>query len=88
MANLKSAIKRIRTTKRNEARNKGIKAVLKTAIKKAQVAVSAKAKDAENTLKAALKNIDKSVSKGVLHKKTASRKKSSLMRLFNAAKGK
>lgn len=84
MANIKSAQKRALIAKRNEARNVAFKSSIKTAIKKALV--YAQAKDEEN-LKSALSNAyklcDKAVSKGILHKNTAARKKSRLTLAVN-----
>ncbi|MEK7376252.1 MAG: 30S ribosomal protein S20 [Candidatus Margulisiibacteriota bacterium] len=86
MANIKSAIKRIKTSKRNEARNKSLKIRIKKAVKEAKSAIQSKSAEMQKSLRDAVKRIDKSVTKGVLHKKTAARKKSRLMKLFNKAK--
>lgn len=86
MANIKSAIKRIQITERNEKRNKAAKANIKTALKKALDLISAKGSDAEKMVRQAIKNIDKAVSKGILHKNTASRKKSRLTKKLNKSK--
>ena len=73
MANKKSAEKRIRQTLVRRARNRVALSALRTSIKKARVAVDAKAADAANLVKAAVASIDKAVSKGVLKRQTASR---------------
>ncbi|MFA5098450.1 MAG: 30S ribosomal protein S20 [Candidatus Margulisiibacteriota bacterium] len=86
MANIKSAVKRIKTSSRNEQRNKALKARVKKAVKEAKTAISVKSEQAGQALKDALKRIDKSVTKGLLHKRTAARKKSRLMKLFNRTK--
>ncbi len=79
MANIKSAKKRILIERRNAERNKAIKSCVKTAIKKVDAAIAAKDKDAAaNALNAAISEINKATSKGVFHKKTASRKISRL----------
>ena len=77
MANIKSAKKRILVDRRNAERNKAIKSSVKTAIKKVDAAVAATA------LVAAISEIDKAASKGVFHKKTASRKISRLTLAVN-----
>ena len=75
MANIKSAKKRILVDRRNAERNKAIKSTVKTAIKKVDAAIAANDKAAATeALKAAITEIDKAASKGVFHKKTASRK--------------
>ena len=75
MANIKSAKKRILVDRRNAERNKAIKSKVKTAVKKVDAAIAAKDKAAAaSALKAAISEIDRAASKGVYHKKTASRK--------------
>ena len=84
MANIKSAKKRILTAKRNYEKNVAFRSSIKTALKK--VLVLAQAKD-EAGLKTAMseayKLCDKAVSKGILHKNTAARKKSRLTKAVN-----
>lgn len=75
MANIKSAKKRILVDRRNAEKNKAIKSKVKTAVKKVDAAIAAKDKAAAaSALKAAISEIDRAASKGVYHKKTASRK--------------
>lgn len=86
MANIKSAIKRIKTARRNEARNKAIKSSVKSAMKAAKDLIGSKKTEALKAVSEAIKKIDKAVSKGVMHKKSASRKKSRLMIMFNKSR--
>lgn len=75
MANIKSAKKRILVERRNAERNKAIRSKVKTAIKKVDAAIAAGDKDAAATaLTSAISEISKAASKGVYHRKTASRK--------------
>lgn len=75
MANIKSAKKRILVDRRNAERNKAIKSKVKTAVKKVDAAIAAKDKAAASSaLTAAISEINRAASKGVYHKKTASRK--------------
>ncbi|MCI8781253.1 MAG: 30S ribosomal protein S20 [Lachnospiraceae bacterium] len=75
MANIKSAKKRILVDRRNAERNKAIKSKVKTSIKKVDAAIAANDKTtAKTALTAAISEINKAASKGVYHKKTASRK--------------
>ena len=80
MANIKSAKKRVLVAEANRQRNVAVKTSIKTAIKKALALATESDKDA---LAAAISNVyklcDKAVSKGVLHKNTAARKKSRLV---------
>ena len=75
MANIKSAKKRILVDRRNAERNKAIKSKVKTAIKGVDAAIASGDKDAASkALTTAISEINRAASKGVFHKKTASRK--------------
>jgi small subunit ribosomal protein S20 len=80
MANIKSAKKRVLIAEVNRQRNVAFKTSIKSAIKKALTLAAESDKDALN---AAISNVyklcDKAVSKGILHKNTAARKKSRLV---------
>ena len=79
MANIKSQIKRNRQNAKAEARNKGVRTALKTATKKVRVAAEAGDGAAAATLaREAARAFDKAASKGVVHKRTAARRKSRL----------
>ncbi len=84
MANIKSQIKRNRQTLVRHERNKAVRSELKTRIKKTLEAADAGADDAAERYREAQKRIDSAVSKGVLDKKTAARRKSRLARKINA----
>lgn len=85
LANIKSAAKRAKIAKINNARNKSAMSAVKTAIKNFEVAVKANDVEAAKTaLPVAIKTIDKAASKGLLHKNNAANKKSRLMKAFNA----
>ena len=87
MAHTPSAFKRIRQNAKRQLRNKSLKSILKRALSSAEAA--AKAGDAEKlkaAVNAAVRELDKSAYKGILHKNTAARRKSRLMRLASAKK--
>ena len=85
MAHSKSSKKRVFIGERNAARNKSIKSRVKTFVKKVLIAVEAKNVDeAKAALQVAYKELEKAVTKGVLKKNTASRKKSRLTLKVNA----
>jgi small subunit ribosomal protein S20 len=87
VANIKSQIKRIKTNEKARLRNKSVKSSLKTAIRKANEAVAAgDAEQAEALTEAAARQLDKAVSKGVIHKNQAANKKSALAQKANALK--
>ena len=84
MPNIKSAKKRVLVTKTKTLQNKMFKTELKTDIKKYNAALEAGDKAAATeALKAATIEIDKATSKGVYHKKNASRKISRLTLAVN-----
>ena len=79
MANHPSSKKRIRQTVRKTAVNSNRIGRVRTFVKKVETAIAAGDKDAANVaLKAAQPEIMRGVTKGVLHRKTASRKVSRL----------
>ncbi len=79
MANIKSAKKRVLVAEANRQRNIAWKSSIKTAMKKVLELAPAGDKDALNAaLSKAYQLCDKAVSKGILHKNTAARKKSRL----------
>ncbi len=84
----KSTIRRARQTERRHERNQATVNAVKTLIKKVQSAVDGKkADEAKANLQAATSAIGKAVSKGVLHRNTASRRISRLTHRVNALSG-
>ena len=89
MANIKSAIKRVLVAKRNEERNVAFKSSIKTTEKKALALANGEDKEALNkALSKVYQLCDKAVSKGILHKNTAARKKSRLTLAINKLQAK
>ena len=85
MANIKSQKKRNLQNEKRHQRNVAAKSSLKTSTKRVQTAVASGDADAAVTSqREAAKALDKAASKGVLHKKTAARKKSRLAKATNA----
>jgi small subunit ribosomal protein S20 len=81
VANIKSQIKRNRQNERAHERNKAVRSALKTDAKKARDAIaSGDETAAEAQVREASRAIDKAASSGVLHKRTAARRKSRLAR--------
>lgn len=87
MANIKSAKKRISIAKTRAERNKLQKSKIKMYIKKVETYVLNGEKDnAIKTLSEAIKAIDMAQTKGVYHKKNASRKVSRIQKAVNKLK--
>ena len=83
MANTKSAQKRNRQALKRRARNQAVRTQVKSAVKRAREALASKdPAKAQEALRAAARTLDQAASKGVLHKKNASRR---IARLFHAA---
>lgn len=85
MPNIKSAKKRVKVIETKTAQNKALKSALKTYIKKAYIAVDTNADDKAQAVSLAIKKIDQAVAKGLMHKNTAARSKSSLAKRLNAS---
>ena len=79
MAIHKSVEKRARQNRVRNARNRALRSNLRTAVKKFRTLIETKDVDsAEAGLPALHSVIDRAVTKGILHKNTAARKKSRL----------
>ena len=84
MANHKSALKRARQSEIRRVRNSGYKSNAKKAVKALRAAVANESVDkAKEGLVRTTSLMQKTVSKGVIHKNTASRKMSRLARQVN-----
>jgi small subunit ribosomal protein S20 len=79
LANIHSAIKRNRSSKRRAARNQVARSQARTAVKNARVAI-ASGEDVSKNVNAAASALDKAAEKGVIHKRNAARRKSRLMK--------
>ena len=84
MPNIKSSKKDVIQSKIAYEKNKANKSALKTMVKKFEAAlVSGDRAAAEGAYKQAVKAVDQAVNKGILHKNTAARKKSSMTLQLN-----
>jgi small subunit ribosomal protein S20 len=85
LANHKSTIKRIRSDERKRVRNRMARSRTRTFVKHAHTAIqSGDRAAAETAAKQAIKELDKAVTKGVIHPNNAARHKSRLMKQLNA----
>jgi small subunit ribosomal protein S20 len=82
VANIKSQKKRILTNAKAAERNRAVRSEMKTRVKKAESTVGTDENEA--AVRAAVKRLDAAASKGVIHKNTAARRKSRLMKRINA----
>jgi small subunit ribosomal protein S20 len=79
VANIKSQKKRNLTNAKAAERNKSVRSELKSRVK------SALNSGDDDAVRMAVKKLDSAASKGVIHKNTAARRKSRLMKKVNAA---
>jgi len=85
MANHQSAIKRMHQNERRRIQNMSYKSGIRTAVKKFLRAAGEKSSDAQQLLRTAISLLDKGVSKGILHRNTASRKVAGLSKKLQAS---
>ena len=80
MANIKSAKKRVLTSATKHARNKSVRAAIKTKVTRVRRVVESGEAEPAEALKAAVSSLDRAAEKGVLHANNAARRKSRLMK--------
>ncbi|MEG9297216.1 30S ribosomal protein S20 [Mangrovibacillus sp. Mu-81] len=83
MPNIKSAIKRVKTSNERNAQNATVKSSMRTAVKKAEAAAANGAENVKELTNDAIRQLDKAAQKGLIHKNVASRQKSRLMKKAN-----
>lgn len=85
MANIKSAMKRVKVSREENMQNRIVLSSTKTAIKKFDKALESNDEAAiEEAYTAAVSKVDKAVTKGVIHKNAANRKKAQLAKKHDA----
>ncbi|HOG45881.1 MAG TPA: 30S ribosomal protein S20 [Anaerolineae bacterium] len=89
MANTKSALKALRQAERRRVYNRMVRTRTRTFVKKARVAIvrAPAAPTTEEALRQAISALDRAVTKGVIHRNTAARRKSRLMRQLHTLRG-
>lgn len=79
MANLKSAIKRVSTNESKRLQNESFKSDMRTQIKKVESLIEANdTENAKAAFQVAVKKIDKTIQKGIIHRNNGNRQKSRL----------
>ena len=84
MANTKSALKRMRQSEKRRVRNRAVRSRVRTAVKVARTELGTAGTDARAAVIDAIRALDRAVSKGIVHRNTAARKKSGLARRLAA----
>lgn len=81
MANIKSAIKRIRSSARKQEHNRVVRGRARSAVKKARLVLDAgKPDEARAAIEQAISELDHAAGKGVIHRTNAARRKARLMK--------
>lgn len=78
MPNIKSAIKSVKQNNARHVQNSQAKATMRTAVRKAELAIDNKEDNATDLLRQAIKQMDTAARKGLIHKNNASRQKARL----------
>ena len=87
MANLKSAIKQIRASERRRKVNQMHRSRARTQVKQTRILIEdGELAEAQAMLSQAASALDKAAKDGAIHRNTAARRKSRLMRALNRAK--
>ena len=85
MPNIKSQVKRVKTNEKARQRNKAVKSALRTHVRNFRRAAEAgDAEKATQYAKLANRQLDKAVSKGVIHKNQAANRKSAISKKLNS----
>lgn len=84
MANTRSAIKRMKQSEKRRQRNRATRSAIRSTLKSARTALAGTGADARPSVQDAIRTLDRAVTKGVMHRNTAARKKSTLARKLNA----
>jgi small subunit ribosomal protein S20 len=87
LANTKSALKAARQSERRRIRNRVIRTRTRTHVKKARAAIlgGEPLPQTEEALRQAVSALDRAVTKGVIHRNNAARRKARLMHLLQKA---
>ena len=86
MANIRSAIKRIRSSARKRERNQVFRSRARTYVSKTRRLIAeGKIEEAKEEVQLAIVALDKAAAKGIIHRNKAARSKSRLMKRLNRA---
>ena len=84
LANIKSAIKRIKQSEKRRVINKVHRTRARSFVKRARVALAGKdVEEARGAIQEAISALDRAAVRGIIHPKNAARRKSRLMKALN-----
>lgn len=85
MANLRSALRDIKKSRKRAERNQSVRSAIKTFVKKTRAAITTGDENAPKLLQETSALVDKAAKRNIIHKNAANRRKSRLARRLNAA---
>jgi len=86
LANIKSAIKRVRSSERRRLRTRRVRTEARTYVKTAREHIEAgELEEAQKSVAEAIRVLDRAAERGIIHKNNAARRKSRLLRTLNQA---
>ncbi len=80
MANTRSAMKRIKQNEKRRLRNRAARSTIRSSMKSARTAAAEKSPQSKEIVLEAIRVLDRAVTRGIIHRNTAARKKSALAR--------
>jgi len=80
VANTRSAMKRIKQNEKRRLRNRAARSTIRSSLKTARAAAAEKSAQSKEVVLEAIRVLDRAVSRGIIHRNTAARKKSALAR--------
>ena len=85
MANLRSALRDIKKSRKRAERNQSVRSAIKTFVKKTRTAISGGEAEAMQAFSDTSALLDKAAKRNIIHKNAANRRKSRLAKRLNAA---
>jgi small subunit ribosomal protein S20 len=82
VANTRSAIKRMKQSEKRRQRNRAARGNIRSTVKTARAATAGP--EGVESIRRAIRTLDRAVTQGVMHRNTAARKKSALAKKLNA----
>lgn len=86
MANLRSALRDIKKSRKRAERNQSVRSAIKTFVKKTRAAITGGEENAAELVSETSALVDKAAKRNIIHKNAADRRKSRLTRRLNAEK--
>jgi small subunit ribosomal protein S20 len=86
VANLRSALRDIKKSRKRAERNQSVRSAIKTFVKKTRAAITAGEETAAGLVRETSALVDKAAKRNIIHKNAANRRKSRLALRINAAK--